>query len=41
MGRSKEMFMQMQEEFLNTCEEFENGNISALDCAVIFKKDND
>lgn len=41
MGRSKEIFMQMQEEFLDTCDEFENGNISALDCAVMFKNDND
>lgn len=41
MGLSKQLFMQMQEEFLNTCDEFENGNISALDCAVMFKKDND
>lgn len=41
MGISKQLFIEMQEEFLETCEEFENGNISALDCAVMFKKDND
>lgn len=41
MGKSKDIFMQMQEEFLKTCEEFENGNISALECAVNFKREMD
>lgn len=41
MGYSKEMFREMQEEFLNSCEDYENGNITALDCAVKFKQDND
>ena len=41
MSLSKQIFEQMQEEFLNTCDNYENGDISVIDCAVMFKQDND
>ena len=41
MIRSKDMFSEMQAEFLEHCDEVENGELSYLDCAIIFKKDMD
>ena len=37
MGASSEYFIQLQEQFLNDCDRYENGHISALDVAVKFK----
>ena len=37
MGANSEFFIQLQEQFLNDCDRYENGNISALDVAVKFK----
>ena len=39
MIRSKDIFFEMQSEFLNRCEEVESGNLSALDCAITFKEE--
>ena len=37
MGANSEFFIQLQEQFLNDCDKYENGDISALDVAVKFK----
>lgn len=37
MGANSEYFIQLQEQFLNDCDKYENGHISALDVAVKFK----
>lgn len=37
MGANSEFFIQLQDQFLNDCDKYENGNISALDVAVKFK----
>lgn len=37
MGANSEYFIQLQEQFLNDCDRYENGHISALDVAVKFK----
>ena len=37
MGANSEYFIKLQEQFLNDCDRYENGNISALDVAVKFK----
>lgn len=34
MGATSEMFIQMQEEFMNTCENVDNGEISVLDAVI-------
>ena len=39
MGANSEYFIQLQEQFLNDCDRYENGNISALDVAVKFKEE--
>ena len=39
MIRSKDIFFEMQSEFLNRSEEVESGDLSALDCAITFKEE--
>ena len=39
MIRSKDIFFEMQSEFLNRCEKVESGDLSALDCAITFKEE--
>ena len=39
MGANSEYFIQLQEQFLNDCDRYDNGNISALDVAVKFKEE--
>lgn len=39
MGANSEYFIQLQEQFLNDCDRYENGHISALDVAVKFKEE--
>lgn len=38
MIRTKDLFMQMQEDFVNTCNDVENGNISVLDAVIHFRR---
>ena len=39
MGANSEYFIQLQEQFLNDCDRYDNGHISALDVAVKFKEE--
>lgn len=39
MGANSEYFIQLQEQFLNDCDRYENGHILALDVAVKFKEE--
>ena len=38
MGRTKELFYQLQEEFVAKCQAVENGDISILDAVIDFRK---
>ena len=38
MIRTKDLFMQMQEDFVNTCNDVENGNISVLDAVITLRR---
>ena len=38
MGRTKELFYQLQEEFVAKCQAVENGDISILDAVIEFRK---
>lgn len=41
MGLSKQIFEQMQEQFLYNCQQVEDGYLSHLDCADVFKAEID
>ncbi|WP_435416298.1 hypothetical protein [Polaribacter aestuariivivens] len=38
MGATSELFIQMQDELVNTCEQVENGDIEILDAVIEFRK---
>lgn len=39
MGANSEYFIQMQDDFVNRCERYDNGDVSALDLAIHFKEE--
>lgn len=41
MGLSKQLYEQFQQDFITRCEEYENGNIGALECASEFREEMD